>query len=189
VSEILSILDAADDPFLVTHQHADRDSLGSAIGLQSLLDQGTVCTPDGVARPARALLSTLDVPHTESVETDPYDEVVVLDAPSQERIAPVDPAAPILIDHHEPGNLGERAKASRIDISAGATAELVEHLAREADWSMTPAAVLPLLVGILDDTGFLASAPAQTVTTAVDLVGSLGDRAAVLPDLMDRSPA
>ena len=187
--DVVEALRATDSPLLVTHQHADRDTLGSAIGLRELLGRGTICTPDGVARPAQSLLETFDIDPVSHPSAVTHDAVVVLDAPSTERIAPVDPAAPILIDHHEQGNLASKATASLVDTDAGATAELIVRLADAADWELSPEAALALLVGILDDTGFLIGATPQTVTAAVDLVGALGDRISDLPPLLDRSPA
>jgi len=186
---VVESLRATDSPVLVTHRHADRDTLGSAIGLQELLGRGTICTPDGVARPAQSLLETFDIdPVTRPAEVT-HDAIVVLDAPSAERIAPVDPSSPILVDHHEPDNLASRATASLIDTDAGATAELIFQLADAADWKLSPGAALPLLVGLLDDTGFMMGASPRSVTTAVDLIGALDDRRTDLPQLLDRSRA
>ncbi|PHQ43986.1 hypothetical protein Z052_01225 [Halorubrum sp. C191] len=186
---VVEALRATKSPVLVTHRHADRDSLGSAIGLRELLGQGTICTPDGVARPAQSLLETFDIDPVTRPTKVAHDAIVVLDAPSAERIAPVDPSSPILVDHHEPDNLASRAAASLVDTDAGATAELIVQLADTADWELSPEAALPLLVGLLDDTGFLMGAPPRSVTVAVDLVGAIDDRSADLPQLLDRSRA
>ncbi|QAU11336.1 hypothetical protein EKH57_00115 (plasmid) [Halorubrum sp. BOL3-1] len=187
--DVVESLRVTDSPLLVTHRHADRDTLGSAIGLRELLGRGTICTPDGVARPAKSLLEMFDINPVAHPSAVTHDTVVVLDAPSTERIAPVDPAAPILIDHHEWGNLASKATASLVDTDAGATAELIVRLADTADWELSPGAALPLLVGLLDDTRFLMETAPRSVTAAVDLVGALGDRSADLPPLLDRSPA
>jgi nanoRNase/pAp phosphatase (c-di-AMP/oligoRNAs hydrolase) len=187
--DIIEALRATDSPLLVTHRHADRDTLGSAIGLRELLGRGTICTPDGVARPAQPLLETFDTDPITRPREVTHDAVVVLDAPSAERIAPVDPSSPILVDHHEPDNLASRAVASLVDTDAGATAELVFRVIDTAGWELSPEAALPLLVGLLDDTGFLMGATPRSVTVAVELVGALNDRSADLPQLLDRSRA
>lgn len=42
---------------LVTHRHANRDGLGSAIALAETLDADTeICLPDGARSPAKPLL-------------------------------------------------------------------------------------------------------------------------------------
>ncbi|ELZ42405.1 DHH family phosphoesterase [Halorubrum californiense DSM 19288] len=99
----------------------------------------------------------------------------------------MDPMSPILIDHHEPDNLASRATASFVDTEAEATAELIVQLAGAADWELSPEAALPLLVGLLDDTGFMTEASPRSVTGAVELFGALDDRTADLPKLLDQS--
>ncbi len=189
ISDVVVSLENAENPLFVTHRHADRDSLGSAIGLRSALDRGRICAPDGVAAAAQSLLEVSEA----DLETDPnleeFDTIVVLDAPSVNRIAPVDPPQPVLIDHHERGNLSERAITSIVDTDAGATAELVERVIRTGDWELTPTVALPLLVGLLDDTGFLKSVTSDTITSAVRLVGELDTQAEQLPELVTRSSA
>lgn len=189
MDDAVDLLEAARKPLLVTHRHADRDALGSAIGLRALLGRGTVCTPDGIAAPARSLLDATGTDPVVDPALESYDRVVVVDAPASDRIAPVDPANPILIDHHQPDDLAAHAAAAVVDTEAGATAELVARLATAAEWPVTPAAALPLLVGLLDDTDFLRGAAPPAVHTAVDLAAALGDRAGDLPTLIERTPA
>lgn len=189
MNDVVAALESAVDPLLVTHRQADRDSLGAAIGLQALLGVGTVCVPDGVERRAQPLVAATDTEPVVDPSLDAFDTVVVLDAPSSDRIAPLEPAAPVLVDHHEPGDLLARAPAALVDTDAGATAELVARLASDAGWEMPPDAALALLVGVLDDTGFLRTASPAAVEVAAGLFGSLGDRARSLPDLLDSDPA
>ena len=85
--EVVSALRSVEQPLLVTHRHADRDSVGSALGLAALLDSSaTVYTPDGVAAPAQPLLE--DSTTTTNPDLSAHDAMVVLDAPSAERILP-----------------------------------------------------------------------------------------------------
>jgi len=109
MSELTDRLESATAPALVTHRRADRDSLGSALGLRALLRAGTVCTPAGIRKPARELCEVTETILNEGTLPDQFDEIVVLDAPSTDRIAPVDPDAVLLIDHHEPSDLADRA--------------------------------------------------------------------------------
>lgn len=189
ISDVVESLENAETPLFVTHRHADRDSLGSAIGLRTALGRGMVCAPDGVSAAAQSLFKVTD--SNLLVDPDPteFDTIVVLDAPSVNRIAPIDPAEPVLIDHHERGDLSKRAVASVVDTNAGATAELVERVIRTGDWELTPVIALPLLVGLLDDTGFLRSATPDTVASAVRLVGGLDEQAKHLPKLVTRASA
>jgi nanoRNase/pAp phosphatase (c-di-AMP/oligoRNAs hydrolase) len=111
--------------------------------------------------------------------------VVVLDTSSSDRIAPVDPDEPVVIDHHEPGDLVERARAAVVDPEAGATAELVVLWAASTGRLLPPRAALPLAVGLLADTGGLEHATARTVRVAARLLGSLGHRTGDLPRLFE----
>ena len=107
MTKLVDTLNDAASPLFITHRQADRDSLGAAIGLRSLLDCGTVCTPDGVKKSARPLLNATAAESVTDPDLSQFDTAVVLDAPSTERIAPIEPEAPLLIDHHEPADLAE----------------------------------------------------------------------------------
>lgn len=125
MTNTVSALEGAETALFLTHKQADKDSLGAAIGLQALIGRGKVCTPDGITRSARLLLQATDTTPLTNPDKDSFDTVVVLDAASFERIAPVTPEAPILIDHHEPHNLSEIASAALVDPDADATSFLV----------------------------------------------------------------
>jgi len=187
MSELTERLENAVTPAFITHRRADRDSLGAALGLHAILETGTICTPAGVTNPARALLEVTDAPICEGTLPDECDVAVVLDAPSTDRISPVSPESVLLIDHHEPADLIDRADASLVDTDAGATAELVTRLATVADWEIPADAALPLLVGLLDDTGFLRDGGPQTPTAAVTLFGNIDKHAQALPELLEQS--
>jgi len=187
MSELTERLESATAPVFVTHRRADRDSLGAALGLQAMLGVGTVCAPAGITEPARQLCDAVDATVRKRTLPEKFDETVVLDAPSTDRIAPVAPDAPLLIDHHEPADFADSAAASLVDTDAGATAELVARLATSAGWDVPPDAALSLLVGLLDDTDFLAAAGPRSAATAASLFEAVGERVTLLPALLDRS--
>lgn len=166
-------LHAHDTLLLVTHRHADRDSLGSAIAFDETLSADTtVCTPNGVAKTAQPLLED------RTVATEPdlsaYDGVVVIDAPSLDRIAPIDPADSdaelYLVDHHTPGDLAASATATVVDTEAASTAELVYRIIEAGEWELSPSGATALVAGLLSDTGFLAGAGATQVECLTDLL-------------------
>jgi nanoRNase/pAp phosphatase (c-di-AMP/oligoRNAs hydrolase) len=187
MSELAERIESAVAPAFITHRRADRDSLGAALGLHAILGAGTICTPAGVTNPARALLEGTDAPICDGTLPDAFDEAVVLDAPSTDRISPVSPESVLLIDHHEPADLADNADALFVDTDAGATSELVARLSATAGWGIPADAALPLLVGLIDDTGFPHSGGPQTATTAVGLCAAVDDRAQLLPELLDDS--
>jgi phosphoesterase RecJ-like protein len=187
--DIITVLTTANSPLFVTHRQADKDSLGSAIGLRALLGRGAVCVPDGVRQDARPLVSTTDTALLREPDLEEFDQVVVVDAPSSDRIAPLDPPSPVLIDHHRPDDLAERATAKRVDTEAVATAELVTEIAIEAGWNIIPEAALPLAVGLLDDSGSLETITPRAASVLGTLFGALGDRAPMLAELLHTDTA
>ena len=149
--DVVEALRTTDSPLLVTHRHADRDTIGSAIGLRELLGRGTICTPDGVARPAQSLLETFDTDPVTQPSAVTRDVVVVLDAPSTERIVPVDPVAPILIDHHEPEEDVDVA-FSDVRPSMSSTSTILTKYVQEFDMKVSEAVATALLYGIRNET-------------------------------------
>ena len=188
MTKLVDTLNDATTPLFITHRQADRDSLGAAIGLQSLLDRGTVCTPDGIKKSARPLLNATATDPVTAPDLGQFNTAVVVDAPSADRIAPVEPEAPLLIDHHEPGDLADVASAALVDTDADATSLLVARLATEAGWPLTSAAALPLLAGIFDDTNRLKTAGAETLRVTGSLLEALGPQAEPFTDLLRHVP-
>ena len=179
-------------PVLIPHRRADRDSLGAAVGLRAILQTGAICLPAGTTQDAAELRELTDAPICEGVLPSHCETAVVLDTPSADRISPIDldsnADSVLVIDHHEPADLVQKADNSYTDTDAGATAELVGRVALEAGWELPADAALPLLVGIFDDTHSLTTGGPQTVATATALFSSLTDtETALLPDLLTRS--
>lgn len=189
VADVIAVLKQAKDPLLATHRHADRDSLGSAVGLAGALDvDATICTPDGIAKPAQPLVTDGETIEDPDVTT--HDVVVVLDAPSTDRIAPVDPGKTdlVVVDHHSPDDLESIATAAYVDETAQSTAELVYEIVRAAEWELTEAVAYPLVVGILDDTGFLQAARPKQIRYVCELLPYIEGRAADIAALFDPEP-
>jgi len=187
MSELTERLERATAPVFITHRRADQDSLGAALGLRAILGVGTVCVPAGVTKPARQLCDATDATVRAETLPDEFDEAVVVDAPSTDRISPVAPDAVLLIDHHEPADLADSAVATLVDTDAGGTTELVTRLAMSAGWDVPADAALPLLVGLLDDTDFLGDGSPRTAATVAALFEAVGEQVTLLPALLDRS--
>ncbi len=176
----------------VVHAHADMDSVGSAVGLTRTLDcPVTVGVPGSVKASARPLLTDdLGVVERESIDPGAYDAVVVLDAPSGDRIAPVDVRdadTVLVVDHHEPDDLAALADAALVDTEADATAALVTRLLRATGAEPSGDAALALAAGVLDDTGFLSKGGSAAATLVTELLTAAGDRAARVGELFDRT--
>ncbi len=193
MEEIRERMAASERVVAITHTHADLDTVGSTVGIAATLDARVdIATPDGVKPEATELLDG------QSVVSDPgldsYDLQVVVDAPSQRRIAPLDPVTGdtplVVIDHHEPGDLQAAATVAHIDTDAPATALLVTDLlrgmARESE--LPPTAAAALAAGILDDTGFRVVLDPERRDTVFDLLERSSDRAETLAGLWDAEP-
>jgi len=195
MQEVAARLDEHSSFLIVVHAHADLDALGSAIGLARLLDgPARVVVPDGIQSRAGRLPDELGVTlHDPSVVAGATEDcLVVVDAPSTDRIDPVsvDHAADVVvIDHHEPRDLAEEATATLIDTDTGATAALVARLAAERGDDLDTDAAVALAAGLLDDTGSLAGATAEECQLLGDLLDAAGDRAGILPRVLARDPS
>jgi phosphoesterase RecJ-like protein len=178
----------ARDPVIVTHRRADRDAAGAAVGLAELLDApATICLPAGATAGAQPLLDGYET--VDTADQSPHDAMIVVDAPSTDRIAPVQVFTPLfLFDHHPPGNLESLSNTALIDENAESTSELVYRVARSCSWGISPAAALALVTGILDDTDFLHDAGAAQVEYVADLLSRLHDRADDLGSLLNPQP-
>ena len=179
-------LAAASRVLVVTHQQADMDAVGSAVGLATTLDATVeIATPDGVKANARTLLDEQTVPATPDLEA--YDLVVVVDAPSTERIAPCDPPAAstpfVLFDHHERDDLHESAAEAVVDEGAPATALLVADALAAGDWTLTDHGAMALIAGIFDDAGYRSVFEPDSHERTVELLEAAGDRRTALDSL------
>ncbi|MFB6103198.1 MAG: bifunctional oligoribonuclease/PAP phosphatase NrnA [Haloplanus sp.] len=188
---VCSVLDDHTSFSLVVHAHADLDTLGAAIGLGQALDgQSRIIAPDGVQRRARRLPDELGV-HLQSPTDDAVsatDCLVVVDAPSADRIAPVSVADStgdvIVIDHHEPADLAERATAAYIDTEASATAVLVARVLDALNRPLGATAGVSLAAGLLADARSVAEMRAEEVALLADLLAAAGDRLETLPRIL-----
>jgi len=178
---------------VITHTHADLDTVGSAVGIAATLDTTVdIATPDGVKPEPAELLDGQSV--VSDPDLDSYDLQIVVDAPSQRRIAPLDPVAgdtPLaVIDHHEPGDLRTAATLAHVDTNVSATAllvtDLLQGMGRERE--LPPTAAAALAAGILDDTGFRAVLDPERRDTVFELLERASDRAETLAGLWDAEP-
>ena len=187
---VLDKLSRYDRIVVVVHAHADLDSVGSAVALATALDSSVdVATPSSVKSKAGALLER--VPVVSDPDLSSYDLQVVVDAPSRQRVSPLDPAENdvplVLIDHHEPDDLQAHASASYVDTSAPATALLVAELLEASTWEISPAAAEALAAGVLDDTGFRAVVMPEAQAQTLQLLERVDD-SNTLADLWDAEP-
>lgn len=180
---------------LTAHVHPDGDSLGSLLGLESLLTvlgkQVEIWLDDEVPPAYRFL------PGWERIQRLPEsavcldgDLLVVLDASDKGRIGRVGEClnAPMLnIDHHV-SNM-EYADELYLDVKAAATGEIITQLAEEVQCSLPPSAAAALYVAIATDCGFFryANTTPRTLRMAALLVEA-GARPAELSEALESRP-
>jgi len=195
-STVCSALSEHSSYLFVLHRHADIDTVGAAIGFRDALEGSSrIVAPDGVQTQARGLLEELEVKLYEPTEVNVVaaDCLVIVDAPSTDRIAPVSPESAagdvVVIDHHERGDLVDVATAAYVDTEAGATATLVARLVDTLGRELSSNAGVALAAGLLDDTESLATATAEEWTIFARLLDAASDHVAVLHRVLNKEPS
>ena len=86
---------------LLVHHHADVDSIASAIGLNTVFEESTICASDGISSHGQKIASTVNAEIMEKPPEFWEGTVVALDSPNPEHCGPVPKAKQIVvIDHH-----------------------------------------------------------------------------------------
>ena len=120
---------------LLVHHHADVDAISSAIALQSVLNNSTICASDGISSHGQKIAS---VANCEIMETPPEKwegTVIALDSPNPEHCGPLpDTDNIIVIDHHtKMGDWPESTEKIHLPQKTS-TAEIVFEIIK--DWSL-----------------------------------------------------
>ena len=144
---------------IATHKNADPDAIASAILLKYFIESigGNACimVPEGISSLTRRILSDLDVEYVECSKPYSVDGVIVVDASNQIQLGGVleaiDGGSLILIDHHAPGNLVERAYISLVNQDYPSTTELVVEVIKASGGRVSAELATLGLIGILYD--------------------------------------
>jgi phosphoesterase RecJ-like protein len=184
---------------LCAHQKPDADTIGSTLGLASVLEglgkRVTLVCADRLS----ASLATLPgadrfltaVPAIPAVSVGgTYEAIVALDASTLERLGAVPPASPALfgalpllnIDHHLTNP--RFGTVNLVDARAAATAELVTLLAQRMSVPLSVPAATCLLAGLMTDT--LSFQTESTTPRTLRVGASLLEAGAPLPALAFR---
>ncbi|QQE80846.1 bifunctional oligoribonuclease/PAP phosphatase NrnA [Alicyclobacillus sp. SO9] len=156
-------LKASDDWLIVTHERPDGDALGSAFAMahimQALGKQWTFIAAD----PLPIRFSYLPLFEKAVIASDnvtrTFSHVVSLDCADMERFEALhkylDKDVEIInIDHHRTNP--QYGAAAIVDAEASATCELVYHVARELEITLSKELATCLYTGLLTDTGGFA---------------------------------
>ncbi|MEE8355117.1 MAG: DHH family phosphoesterase [Candidatus Bathyarchaeia archaeon] len=168
---------------LLCHHNADPDAVGSAFGVQRLIESldptadAEIFLPGGASRLTRKIMEALGIEALGEASIDDYDALVILDTASLnqledwgERVSESN-AKKIFIDHHSVHpSMVEIADYTLIDESATSTCELVYQIYSSLGITPTPAVARALLIGIAYDSKHFAIATPTTLNAASALL-------------------
>ena len=161
---------------ILTHDHPDGDTLGSAFALKAALGRDgrrvEVACCDPVAPSLRFITGgAADLPVPEDLDPDLICAVDMADADMLGGLRPLfDGRVDIKIDHHATSE--PYAEYNYVDPGAAACGEIIYDLLAP-DGAVTPEAATALYVAIASDTGCFryANTTARTFTVTAELIG------------------
>ena len=178
-----------DKLLLLVHHHADVDAISSAIALNSVLENSTICASDGISSHGQKIVS---VSNSKVMETPPkkWDgTVIALDSPNPEHCGPLpDTNNIIVIDHHD--KIGDWPVGTEIIHlpQKTSTAEIVFEIISELGLKLTKEYATLLMCGIYTDTGQFRHANGETFNIASELCDAGADPQDVINILDSERP-
>tara|TARA_B110000438_G_scaffold286854_1_gene318524 strand:+ start:2410 stop:3363 length:954 start_codon:yes stop_codon:yes gene_type:complete len=174
---------------LLVHHHADVDAISSAIALNSVLENSTICASDGISSHGQKIVS---VSNSKVMETPPkkWDgTVIALDSPNPEHCGPLpDTNNIVVIDHHD--KIGDWPLGTEIIHlpQKTSTAEIVFEIISELGLKLTNEYATILMCGIYTDTGQFRHANGETFNIASELCNAGADPQDVINILDSERP-
>ena len=178
-----------DKLLLLVHHHADVDAISSAIALNSVLENSTICASDGISSHGQKIVS---ISNSKVMETPPkkWDgTVIALDSPNPEHCGPLpDTNNIIVIDHHD--KIGDWPVGTEIIHlpQKTSTAEIVFEIISELGLKLTKEYATILMCGIYTDTGQFRHANGETFNIASELCDAGADPQDVINILDSERP-
>jgi len=178
-----------DKLLLLVHHHADVDAISSAIALNSVLENSTICASDGISSHGQKIVS---ISNSKVMETPPkkWDgTVIALDSPNPEHCGPLpDTNNIIVIDHHD--KIGDWPVGTEIIHlpQKTSTAEIVFEIISELGLKLTKEYATILMCGIYTDTGQFRHANGETFNIASELCDAGADPQEVINILDSERP-
>ena len=152
---------------LLIHHHADVDAVASAIALQTVFKEASICAPDGVSSHGQKVAEANE---TEIILDSPKEwdgTVIALDSPNPEHCGPIPKTDHIIvIDHHtkiEGWPLGTEIIHQPNKTS---TAEIIIQIIDELGLEINKKCANVLLAAIYTDTGQFRHANNETFESA-----------------------
>ena len=158
---------------ILTHHNADIDAAASAIGLQLGLAQIGIQVSVGVCesfgRPTKKICEGREI----LIDPDcaDFENIILVETSVPEQLQSVkNLRADIIIDHHPPAKLTEKAKAVFIDESAKSCSQLVYKFLAALDCKINPELAKILACGLIADSQHLRIAELPEFKILVELL-------------------
>ncbi len=160
---------------LLTHHNADLDAVASTVALHSGLKRLGIAADCGaaesIAKPAQRLASGTDF--ILDPDCSKYGTVVLVETSVPEQLHTVpNLRADIIIDHHPPGKLAEKAKVAWIDESQKSASQMIFRLLKELEVDVDARLSTVLAVGMVADTAHLRIAELNEFEILLELLRS-----------------
>lgn len=143
---------------LLTHHNADMDAVASVISLHIGLKRLGIETDFGAAESIAKPTQRLAAGFRFVIDPDcsQYDNVVLVETSVPEQLASVkNLRADVLIDHHPPGKLVEKAKAVWIEEGAKSASQMIYRLLKELGVNVDMHIATFIAAGMVADTAHL----------------------------------
>ncbi len=178
-----------DELLLLVHHHADVDSIASAIGLNSVFENSTICASNGISSHGQKIANTVDVQIMEKPPESWEGTVVALDSPNPEHCGPVPKAKQIIVIDHHTKIEGWPKGTEIIHLpQKTSTAEIILEVIKELELEITETCATVLLSGIYTDTGQFRHANKETFNAASYLTKAGADPQEVINILDSERP-
>ena len=174
---------------LLVHHHADVDSIASAIGLNTVFEESTICAPDGISSHGQKIASTVNAEIMEKPPEFWEGTVVALDSPNPEHCGPVPKAKQIVvIDHHTKIEGWPEGTEIIHQPEKTSTAEIILSVINELGLNINKLCATVLLSAIYTDTGQFRHANNLTFNAASKLTDAGADPQEVITMLDQERP-
>jgi len=160
---------------ILLHENADPDALGSAVALSLAFPEVSIGTVEGLNRPGKDVRNNLGVDVIEKPDLSDFDKIVVVDAPSPDRLGEYQNKLkkPIVIDHHSK-TFNWDTDLCYVDENKASCAEIIYEILKLGDIKITRTMGLALLTSILSDTGKFSYATQDTFRTFGEIMDETG---------------
>ncbi|QQG39843.1 MAG: DHH family phosphoesterase [Candidatus Aenigmatarchaeota archaeon] len=188
IHKVVAELKKARKIAILTHHNADLDSVCPALVLKEVLQnqgkEAMVGAAESVSKGARRMIEGHDVKIDPDVSA--YDLVVTIDCASPEQLLPIklDYTKLVVIDHHQPGALAEKAVAAYVDSTSRSCTQIVYKIVKEFDVKLTPDMAKLLIAGIVGDTAYLRFADIEIFEILIELLKISGKKYHEILDLL-----